>query len=161
MRIAINKYIGFVLIILMAAMTIDVLWGVVTRYIFGSQADWTEELVRFLLIWAGLLGAAYASGQRMHLAIDLLKPALSNSAQRRLSVILNLLIIAFVLCVLIIGGIRLMYITFILDQHSAALRIPMTWVYAVLPVSGILIVYYKTTDLMYGESIQDKGQTEG
>ncbi|HMS67214.1 MAG TPA: TRAP transporter small permease subunit, partial [Saprospiraceae bacterium] len=32
-------------------MTLDVLYGVVTRYVFGAQASWTEELARFLLIW--------------------------------------------------------------------------------------------------------------
>jgi TRAP-type C4-dicarboxylate transport system permease small subunit len=40
-----------------------------------------------------------------------------------------------------------MYITHVLDQHSAALRIPMTWVYAVVPVSGLLVVYYKILDI--------------
>ena len=84
MKAKIDTYLGYFLILLMAIMTMDVLWGVLTRYAFGSQADWTEELARFLLIWIGILGAAYASGQRMHLAIDLLHPSLSPKGQRRL-----------------------------------------------------------------------------
>ena len=32
----------------------------------------TDELAGYLLIWVGLLGAAYVSGKNEHLAIDLL-----------------------------------------------------------------------------------------
>ncbi|MBI1226672.1 MAG: TRAP transporter small permease subunit [Bacteroidetes bacterium] len=151
MKTTINKYLGYVLVLLMAVMTLDVLWGVVTRYALGSQADWSEELARFLLIWIGILGAAYAAGQHMHLSIDLLMPKLSTANQRRLFVFINFVIIAFAVCVMVIGGLRLMYITQVLGQLSAAMRIPMYVVYAVLPLSGLLVVYYKINDLMNGE----------
>lgn len=147
MKKTIDKYLGYFLVFLMALMTLDVLWGVLTRYAFGNQADWSEELARFLLIWIGLLGAAYASGQNLHLAIDLLKPKLDFSKQRRLAILINAIIIFFALAVLVIGGLRLIYITQVLGQLSAALRIPMTIVYAVLPISGLLVIYYKVNDL--------------
>lgn len=147
MRNVINTYLGYILVFLMALMTLDVLWGVFTRYAIGSQADWSEELARFLLIWIGMLGAAYASGQHKHLAIDLLYPKLSKDNQRRIIVFINLLITLFAFAVLVIGGFRLMYITQVLGQLSAALRVPMFLVYAVLPVSGLLVMYYKVSDL--------------
>lgn len=148
MKATIDKYLGWLLAFLMALMTLDVLWGVITRYAMGSQADWSEELARFLLIWIGILGAAYASGQRMHLAIDLLMPQLSHRQQRSLFVLINGLIILFAAAVLVVGGARLMYITHKLGQLSAALRLPIYLVYAVLPISGLLVIYYKTHDLL-------------
>lgn len=157
MKNTIDKYLGHILVFLMVLMTLDVLWGVLTRYAFGSQADWSEELARFLLIWIGTLGAAYASGQRMHLAIDLLMPKLSEIDQRRLFILINSLIILFSVAVLIIGGFRLMYVTQVLGQLSASLRIPMYLVYAILPISGILVVYYKIYDLLNAKPIMEKG----
>ena len=151
MKSTIDKYLGYFLVLLLVLMTMDVLWGVLTRYAFGSQADWSEELARFLLIWIGLLGAAYAAGQKMHLAIDLLSPKLSVSSQRKLFIFINALIIVFVTAVLIIGGFQLIYLTNLLGQLSAALRIPMYLVYAVVPLSGVLVVYYKIHDLLYFE----------
>ena len=151
MKATIDKYLSYILIFLMAAMTLDVLWGVLTRYLLGSQADWSEELARFLLIWVGILGAAKASGQRRHLSIDLLMPKLGEKSQRRLFFFINIIIIIFALTVMVIGGFRLMYITQVLGQLSAALRIPMYLVYAVVPLSGILVVYYKIYDLNSGE----------
>ena len=152
MRDKINQYLGHFLALLMTIMTIDVLWGVFTRYAMGNQASWSEELARFLLIWIGILGAAYASGQNMHLAIDLLSPKLEGKSKYRLAAGIRLVIILFAFCILVIGGFRLIYITQVLGQMSPALQIPMTVVYAVLPLSGILIVYFKIHDLLTSNS---------
>jgi len=143
-----DLYLGSFLSILMAIMTLDVLWGVFTRYVMGSQASWTEELARFLLIWIGLLGAAYASGKRLHLAIDLLPRRLEGKAGRRLQIFINLTIMLFAATVMVIGGIRYVYITLTLGQTSPALQLPMGFVYIIIPVSGLLIIYYKAIELM-------------
>lgn len=143
-----DLYLGSFLAVLMAIMTLDVLWGVFTRYVVGSQSPWTEELARFLLIWIGLLGAAYASGQQLHLAIDLLPSRLEGKAQRRLQVFINLVIMLFAATVMVIGGIRYVYITLTLGQTSPALQLPMGLVYIIIPVSGLLIIWYKGRELV-------------
>lgn len=143
-----DKTLQYLLITLMAIMTLDVLWGVFTRYAIGNQASWSEELARFILIWIGMLGTAYASGQRMHLSIDLLGPSLPAPKQKMLQIVIVLLIVSFAVAVMIIGGGRLLYITGKLGQTSAALGIPMTFIYSVVPISGLLIVVYKVRDLM-------------
>lgn len=148
MKQGINNIIGTLLVFLMAIMTIDVLWGVFTRYVMGSQASWSEELARFLLIWIGILGAAYAAGQRVHLAIDLLGPSLEPDNQKRLDIFIDILVALFALAVMVIGGGRLIYISQVLGQLSPALQIPMWVVYSVVPLGGILVVYYKITDII-------------
>lgn len=148
MRAKIDNILGYFLVLLMAVMTIDVLLGVVTRYVLGSQLSWSEELARFLLMWIGILGAAYVSGQKKHLAIELLQTKLNIKQQKNLGVFINLLIILFAVTVMIIGGLRLIYITQTLGQLSPALRVPMAFIYAVVPLSGLLILYYQTYDLL-------------
>ncbi|MEM9985527.1 MAG: TRAP transporter small permease [Bacteroidota bacterium] len=147
MKAKVDQYVGAVLVALMVLICLDVLWGVFTRYALGGQASWTEELARFLLIWIGTLGAAYASGQRMHLAIDLLTPRLSPQGVKQVQRLIIVFILGFVIMVMLIGGTRLIYLTFHLEQNSAALRVPMGLVYAVIPLSGLLIVYYKLNEL--------------
>ncbi len=148
MRLKIDKYLEYMLVVLMAVMTIDVLWGVFTRYVMGAQASWSEELARFLLIWIGILGAAYAAGKKMHLAIDLYPTSLSPDKRKRLYRIIDGIIILFAVAVLIIGGMRLVYVTSTLGQVSAALQLPLSVVYTVLPLSGLLIVFYKISDIL-------------
>ena len=147
MKNTINTYVGYFLITLMSIMLLDVLWGVFTRYALGNQASWTEELARFLLIWIGVLGAAYASGEKMHLSIDLLKPKLNEQNKKRIDVFIKLLIISFAFFIMVIGGSRLIYITNVLGQISPALNVPMYVVYGVLPLSGLLIIYYKIIEI--------------
>jgi TRAP-type C4-dicarboxylate transport system permease small subunit len=146
MRNNVNKYVGYFLAFLMAVMTVDVLWGVFTRYIVGSQSPWTEELARFLLIWIGLLGAAYVAGQNQHLAIDILPGKLDGIPKQRLQWAIRLLIAGFAGTVLVAGGARLVYITYKLGQYSAALQVPLSVVYSIVPVSGLLIIYYKLAE---------------
>lgn len=155
MKQTIDRYLAYLLVFLMILITLDVLWGVFTRYALGNQAGWTEELARYLLIWIGMLGAAYASGQRMHLAIDLLSPKLGPKARRRLAAFINVLIAGFALTAMVIGGARLIYITQTLGQTSAAMRIPMAFVYLAIPAAGLLIVYYKVNDLFSEDKMSE------
>ncbi len=148
MRQKIDKVLEHILVALMAINTLDVLWGVFTRYVMGAQASWSEELARFLLIWIGILGAAWASGKNMHLSIDLFPSSLDPVRRRKLYKYIDVLIIIFAFFVMVIGGARLVYVTFILGQVSAALQLPLAWVYIVLPISGLLVIYYKADDLL-------------
>jgi len=146
MRQWLDKWLEYILAGLMIVMALDVLWGIFTRYIIGAQSSFTEELSRFLLIWISILGAAYASGKKLHLAIELLPQALSQDARVTLNRIISILIMFFVLAALVIGGIRYVYITFTLGQISPALQIPMGFIYLVIPISGICILIYKFLD---------------
>lgn len=144
----IDKWLGNVLVVLTILITLDVLWGVITRYVFGNQAAWTEELARFLLIWIGLLGTAYVSGQRKHLAIELLLPKLSYQNQKLLRGFISFLVMLFAFMVMLVGGFNLIYLTYTLEQFSPSLKLPMWFVYLVVPMSGGLILYYEIRSLL-------------
>lgn len=146
-RSKIDLYLGYMLAIIMGVMVINVLWQVFTRFVMGSPSSFTDELARYLMIWIGVLGAAYISGRRMHVAIDLLPMRLNKEKQVKLKIFVNCIVILFCFAALVVGGLRLVYITYILDQHSPALQIPLAVVYAIIPISGTLIIYYKLSDI--------------
>ncbi len=148
LRRKIDTILANFLVIIMSIMVINVLWQVASRFIVGSPSSFTDELARYLMIWIGILGAAYVSGQNMHVAIDVLPSRLSSKAQRRLKLIVKVLIILFCLTAMVIGGSRLVYITHVLDQNSPALQVPLSLVYVVIPISGVLIIYYKISDIL-------------
>ncbi len=147
-RQKIDNILGYTLALIMGLMVLNVLWQVFTRFVLGSPSSFTDELARYLMIWVGVLGAAYISGRRMHVAIDLLPTKLNKDGQVKLKVFVNILIILFCLAALVIGGLRLVYITYTLKQYSPALQIPLALVYFVIPISGILIIYYKISDII-------------
>ena len=148
LRKKIDKILGIVLIVIMSVMVINVLWQVFTRYVMTTPSSFTDELARYLMIWVGVLGAAFVSGKNMHVAIDVLPSKLNETNRKKLAKVVDGIIISFVFFAMVVGGIRLVYLTYILEQHSPALQIPLALVYLVLPLSGLLIIYYKTSDLL-------------
>lgn len=148
LRKTIDKILANFLVIIMAIMVINVLWQVASRFILGSPSSFTDELARYLMIWIGILGAAYVSGRNMHVAIDVLPTRSSPKTQKKLLFIVRILIILFCVIALVIGGSRLVYITYVLGQNSPALQVPLALVYMVIPISGLLIIYYKISDIL-------------
>lgn len=151
MKKIIDRFLGGFLVLSMVLIVTAVLWQVFSRYVLQSPSSVTEEIARFLLIWIGILGAAYASGQQAHLAIDILPPKLNPKNRIRLRIGINLLIILFSLTVLVIGGGNLVYVNHILGQSSAALHLPLSFVYLVIPISGLLVIFYKTNEIIYSK----------
>ncbi|TMM55784.1 TRAP transporter small permease [Maribacter algarum] len=151
LRKTVDKILANFLVIIMAIMVINVLWQVASRFILGSPSSFTDELARYLMIWIGILGAAYVAGRNMHVAIDVIPRRLSKPAQRRLKLIVRVLIILFCFLAMVIGGSRLVYITYVLGQNSPALQVPLAVVYMVIPLSGLLIIYYKISDIQKKE----------
>lgn len=151
MKKILDKILGSVLVTLMVVIVIAVLWQVFSRYVMQSPSSVTEELARYLLIWIGILGAAYAAGQQDHLAINLLEEKLNKENRKRLRIGIDLLIIFFCVTVLIIGGGNLVYVNYDLGQSSAALEIPLYIVYMVVPLSGLLIIVYKINEILNPE----------
>jgi TRAP-type C4-dicarboxylate transport system permease small subunit len=136
----------------MSALVLDVLWQVFSRYILTSPSSFTDELAGFLLIWVGLLGAAYVAGTKEHLAIDLLLQKSSPKTRRKLEIAINTIVGIFALSVMCIGGIWLVFTRFYLEVYSAALRLPLGYVYLVLPISGILIIFYSIDNTLKMQS---------
>lgn len=138
----IDKYLEYILIAIMSILILDVLWQVLSRYIFTSPSSFTDELAGFLLMWVGILGAAYVAGQRQHLAIDLLIQKSSDKNKIRLYFFINLCVALFALSVMVIGGTWLSLTRFQFNVSSAALQIPLGYVYIIMPISGLLTFFY-------------------
>lgn len=124
--------------ILLSVMTLLVLYQVFTRYVLNSPAAFTEELVRYSLIWTGFIGAAYAFSTRQHMSLVLLHDSLKPSGQRILMIFIDTLILVFALFVITIGGFKLAMSA--QKVYSALLGIPRSLVYAMAPISGLFII---------------------
>ncbi len=131
-----------VLIGLMVALVASVSWQVISRYVFSSPSSWTEEVARFLMIWVGLLGAAYAFRTGVHLGLDLLPNKLTGRSAEILKLFTLGAVILFSVTVLVVGGSNLVVLTWELRQNSAVMGLPMAFVYSVIPAAGVLICIY-------------------
>lgn len=138
-----NKAIEWLLVAIFALLVVDVVWQVVSRYVIGKSSSFTEEFARFALIWLTVLGAAYINGQKEgHLSMDFLLSKLPKKKRHSRQKVIQIIMAIFALIVMVIGGGNLVYTTLSLGQISSALNVPLGFVYSIVPLCGLIIIFF-------------------
>lgn len=138
-----NTIIEKLLILIFGLLVLDVVWQVASRYLIGESSSFTEEYARFSLIWLTVLGAAYINGQKEgHLSMDFLLSKLSPEKQKNRNKVIQVLMALFSFVVMVLGGGNLVYTTLKLGQKSAALHVPLGYIYSIVPVCGVVIIFF-------------------
>lgn len=83
--------------LLVAAMVGVVWFGILERYALALGATWTEELARYIMIWAALLAVPCCAYRREHIGLDLAFSRLPVEWQKGARMALDLLGLAFFL----------------------------------------------------------------
>ncbi|WP_043497075.1 TRAP transporter small permease [Georgenia sp. SUBG003] len=122
---------------LLVLMTFLVLYQVFTRYALGSPAAFTEELVRYALIWTSFISAAYGFLHRKHMALFVVRDKFGPAARRALIIGSDVLVLLFAVLVMVVGGTMLAVSA--RNDYSALLGISRGLVYAIAPVAGLAI----------------------
>jgi TRAP-type C4-dicarboxylate transport system permease small subunit len=107
-----------------AVLTIDVLWGVFSRYVLDAQSVWTEELAIYLLIWISLLGASLTYEEKGHLGVDYFVGKLHPDAQKAGAIFVELVVLFFAGFGLLYGGGVLVSETLASGQLTPAMNCP-------------------------------------
>ncbi|WP_299064330.1 TRAP transporter small permease [uncultured Polaribacter sp.] len=136
------KILEIILVSIFGLLVVDVLLQVFSRYILNTSFTFTEELARFSLIWLSILGAAYLNAKREHLSMDFLYQKFPEKFRKKVLYFIEICIFLFALVVMVIGGFNLVYTTLHLGQLSGTLRIPLGYIYAILPVSGLFVMCF-------------------
>jgi TRAP-type C4-dicarboxylate transport system permease small subunit len=122
-------------VLLLAAYFILVVLQVFFRYVLNRSLFWSEEVVRFALVWSVMLGSAVVAYRGEHIRIDILDALLPARARRGVARLAAFL--TFTFCVILAAtGIQFALRT--LTQRSAVLEVPMWAVYAAVPVGAVL-----------------------
>ena len=130
--------------VLLAAVVLVVLTQVVTRYLLHISISWPEELARYLLVWLMFLGGAAAGARLQQISVDML----TTMAPRRVQVVLGVigtLGSLLALGILVWAGRPLFGPAGL--TVSPATGIEMRWVYAALPVGGVLLGLFVLRDV--------------
>ena len=127
---------------------------IISRVLF-SAAGWTEEVARFLLVWITFLAGTLAFQRGRHIAVTFAVDALPRPLRQAARIVAVLSVIAFMVALVVIGYRYMQVQSF---QNSASLRLSMTYVYAVIPISAAVMGWYALVDLL--ELLLDGERTE-
>jgi TRAP-type C4-dicarboxylate transport system permease small subunit len=143
-----NQVVKFLAGFLIAAMTILVFLQVIFRYLLDAPLDWSEEMASFAFVWMALLGASVGLKYDEHPRLDIFYEIFPDWIKKICGLIINSAIL-FMLVVLFIFGVNL---TIAMQmQRTAALGYSVSYVYAVLPLSAVVMfihVFVKTIMLL-------------
>ena len=112
-------------------------WQIFSRWILKDPSTFTDEFLRYVLIWASLIGSAYCFYRDEHLSLDLVKDRVKGPVAIALTVFIEAAILFFVIYVFVFGGMKLALNA---TNYSSVMRLPFKFLYAILPISGVFIV---------------------
>ena len=134
------RVLGIVITCRFALMTVIGTYQIVTRYFFNRPSTVSEELLTYSFTWMSLLASAYVFGKRDHMRMGFLADKFTGPGRRYLEAAIDLLTFAFAGVVMVYGGISITKLTMI--QTTASLRVPMGYIYVIVPVTGVLIMLF-------------------
>lgn len=143
---SIDRVIEFLTCTLFLIMIAVASWQVLSRFILKNPSTFTEELLRYSLIWLAMLATAYVVGKSEHIAISFLRDKMDEDSGFKLDIVIQTFFLLFSATIMVYGGIKAVSIT--MAQISPALHVPMGFVYLALPLSGVFILVYSTINIL-------------
>ena len=134
-----------VTLILLCGMVFTTGAQVASRYLLDLPLIWTEETGRHLMIWMVFLASTVVYRRKQHISIDLFGARLGPRGRAVVGIVITLLLALF-FSLMIRYGWELTTRTMV--QRSSALRYPMGYAYAALPVGGVLLLLYAIENLI-------------
>lgn len=135
-----DKILSTICVLLFGALVVLVTWQVFTRFVLNNPSAFSEELAKYCFVWLVMFGAAFVFGENGHMRIEFIQDSMPKKIRMIAQVFIEVSIIAFSALVLISGGLTTTKIAW--TQMSAALNVPVGYLYAVMPVSGFFIIFY-------------------
>ena len=126
-------------------------WQIFSRWVLKDPSTFTDELLRYVLIIAGMIGSAYCFYRDEHLALTLLTDRAKGPFKTILNIFIEACILFFVIYVFIYGGMKLSNTA---TNVSSVMRIPMKTLYLIEPLCGVMIVIARL--LRYAQALTDK-----
>lgn len=132
-----EKIIGNLIKVIGIIMAVTILVQIFSRAFMKVPFSWTEELSRITFMWFCFLGSGIAMKKKAHLGIDYFVNKYSSKFRYYNQIIINLLIgfFGFFMTYYGVNIAKIMH-----KQVSSVMRIPMSYFYAVIPITGILFL---------------------
>jgi tripartite ATP-independent transporter DctM subunit len=139
-RDEITRLLEFVVAMFLICIALIISMQVVCRYILRELPSWSEEVSRYLFIWANFLGAGVALARGSHVSIDSLVSWFPDSVRRKLESMVVILVTTFSLFLLYQGTAAVVAMK---GSYSTTMGFSMAWVFAALPTAGLIFVWFQ------------------
>jgi tripartite ATP-independent transporter DctM subunit len=123
--------------LLIGAITVLVSVQVFARYVLNNTPSWSEELCRYLFVWASFLGACVAMRRAAHLGVDSLVVRLAPRVREIVHHAVTALVAVFA-GILAWQGAAL--VPAMATQRSPSMGISLQYLFAVIPIAAVIML---------------------
>ena len=142
-----NRLEEFLASICLGLMVLIIGMQVFNRYVLGSSLVWSEELGRYLFIWAIYIGSAYATKEDRHLSVTFAQTLAPHWLKKPIAAAADFVTLVFCgFC--IVWGVQMLFFLNRTGQETPAMEIAMYWVYLALPV-GMLFTALRVMERLW------------
>ncbi len=151
----IDRILEVICAALLGATVLITFIAVIFRYVLGSALSWSFEASLALLTYLTFVGCYLAMRKNAHLKVEVLVAKFPALAQVMVFTMNQLVIIA-IAAVMVVYGMRQM--TMFHSQTTLVLELPLSLLYAAIPLSGLLMALQSITELWGGVGRWRRGQ---
>ncbi|HWL84143.1 MAG TPA: TRAP transporter small permease [Roseomonas sp.] len=131
----VNAALLMVLALVLGLMAALAFAQVIARYLIGAPLTWSEELIRYVLIWSVFLGVGIGVRKGMLASVEIVNATVPTPAAKLLTWTSLALSALFWMVLIAYGWIILGNVQ---GMRSGALELPMTYVYSAIPLGSLL-----------------------
>ena len=142
---------------LLAVLSITIFIQVLARYVFDFPLAWSEEVSRYSFIWLTMIAAPICIRQKANVGMDVLTRNLPERYALTLEAVSYALVMVLA-AVLLVWGVSILNV--VKMQRSPALDMPMSSIYAAIPIGGALMII-ELSALVYASLKRLKTLIEG
>ncbi|WP_202081182.1 TRAP transporter small permease [Caldalkalibacillus salinus] len=136
---ALDKAVNALALLMLAGMVLIISLHVFLRQVFETTPAWSEEIALLFLVWISFIGIAVGFRDRLHIAVGLVVNHLPDKLQDMIDYLVKASILMVALIFIYYGGKFTMLMS---NSTMAGTKLPTSYLYAVVPISGFLLLIY-------------------
>lgn len=140
--------------LLLGAMTVVVFLQVFFRFVVKGSLPWSEELARYIMVWAVFFGASMGAKIGAHIGVEVFVNLFSKKLKRFMIVVSAIFTQIFCIFVCVLS-LQVVFRIHDMEQVSPAMEMPMYWAYLAVPVGAVLM------DIRFLQAAAIKWKNEG
>jgi C4-dicarboxylate transporter DctQ subunit len=133
-----DQFEKWAITLLLGSMIIVVFLQVFFRFVIKGSLPWSEELARYIMVWAVFFGASMGAKTGAHIGVEAFVNLFSKKLKRVMIVVSCIFTQIFCLLVCVLS-LQVVFRIYEMGQVSPAMEIPMYWAYLSVPVGAILM----------------------
>lgn len=143
----VDKFEELTCLVTLSLSVIILFINVVMRYCFKTGLAWSDEAVRYLIVYVTMIGLGIGIRNHATISVDLVLQLTSGSSKKMIQSIIFVIQIIFGM-IMSFASSKLLLMSWNMHEHTLAMDIPIVIPYMPLLLGSLLVIYRSVQELI-------------